>query len=51
MFFLLKCLKFHNFTILDLPEKLVNKRELKRQGILERMKNKMDHDLSKYGWD
>ena len=27
------------------------KRELKRQGILERIKNKMEHDLGKYGWD
>ena len=30
---------------------LVDKRQLKSQGILERLKNKMQHDLNKYGWD
>lgn len=32
-------------------ETITDRRELKRQGILERIKNKMEHDLSKYGWD
>ena len=27
------------------------KRALKKQGFLERMRNKMEHDLSKHGWD
>jgi hypothetical protein len=27
------------------------KRQLKSQGIMERLRNKMEHDLNRYGWD
>jgi len=34
-----------------LLNKLYDRRQLKSQGIMERLKNKMEHDLNKYGWD
>lgn len=29
----------------------IERRQLKSQGIMSRLRNKMDHDLNKYGWD
>lgn len=29
----------------------IQRRQLKSQGIMSRLRNKMDHDLNKYGWD
>ena len=41
---------FLYLIILKFEEEL-EKRQLKRQGILERMRNKMENDIAKNGWD